>query len=135
MPVILEHDQYETWLTGTPDAAYELIRPCPEGILEERLVNVALNNSRAEGDRLLDPTAKRPPEVSCDDRTVQLEEVAMANAQVMLEPFDAVSFAAQHAISKLGVNVPDSFWRDPFILGFMQSLIAANRHPQQAAGA
>ncbi|MEQ8290671.1 MAG: SOS response-associated peptidase [Roseovarius sp.] len=31
MPVILEPEDYETWLTGTPEAAAELMRPYPAG--------------------------------------------------------------------------------------------------------
>jgi len=29
MPMILDPDDYETWLTGTPDEAFALIRPFP----------------------------------------------------------------------------------------------------------
>lgn len=58
MPVIIEHADYERWLSGEPEDAATLMRPAPEGILQERIVTKELNSSRNEGDWLLDANVK-----------------------------------------------------------------------------
>ncbi|HVJ35178.1 MAG TPA: SOS response-associated peptidase [Terriglobia bacterium] len=60
MPVILEHADYDKWLNGSPEEYGELMKPAPENILEERIVNKALNRAGTEGDWLLDPQATPP---------------------------------------------------------------------------
>ena len=70
MPVIIEHGDYDRWLAGSPENAAALMRPAPEGILQERIVNKALNNSRNEGDWLLDPAAQPPAQGSDDPSLV-----------------------------------------------------------------
>ena len=60
MPVILEPDAYGARMTGSPEAAAELMRPAAAALLQERVVNKGLNNSRNEGDWLLDVDAAPP---------------------------------------------------------------------------
>lgn len=58
MPVIIERENYDCWLTGAPDEAADLMQPAPEDILQERMVNKGLNNSQNEGTWLLDLSPK-----------------------------------------------------------------------------
>jgi putative SOS response-associated peptidase YedK len=48
MPVILERDQFEPWLTG--QAGLELLRPAAEDLLNKHPVSKRVNSSRADGD-------------------------------------------------------------------------------------
>jgi len=57
MLVILEHENYDCWLSGILEEAATLMHPAPEDILQERLVNKALNNGRNEGNWLLNADA------------------------------------------------------------------------------
>lgn len=57
MPVILERDDLDTWLTGSPDAAAELMRGAPEETLQERVVSKLVNNVKNEGPALLEADA------------------------------------------------------------------------------
>ncbi len=53
MPVILEHDAVDTWLTGTPDAAAHLMKAPAEDALQERIVSKLVNSVRNEGPELV----------------------------------------------------------------------------------
>lgn len=46
MPVILERDQFASWLTGS--AGVEFLRPASEDVLQERAVSMRVNSSRAD---------------------------------------------------------------------------------------
>ncbi len=48
IPVILERDQFEPWLTG--QAGLELLRPAAEDLLNKHPVSKRVNSSRADGD-------------------------------------------------------------------------------------
>jgi putative SOS response-associated peptidase YedK len=51
MPVILEKDQWDAWLSG--DAGIEFLKPANDDVLQRVPVSKRINSSRAEGD---DPT-------------------------------------------------------------------------------
>jgi putative SOS response-associated peptidase YedK len=53
MPVILEEDDVETWLTGSPDAAAALLKAPAEDMLSERVVSQLVNSVRNEGPELV----------------------------------------------------------------------------------
>jgi len=58
MPVILEQDTFDLWLTAAPDeldALEPLLRPAPAGTLAHRPVSLAVGNVRNDGPELLDP--------------------------------------------------------------------------------
>ncbi len=46
MPVIIDGQDYETWLTGTPDEAAALLRPYPAEAMEARAVSRHVNDPR-----------------------------------------------------------------------------------------
>ena len=48
MPVILEADQFEPWLTGS--AGVELLKPAANDMLQRWPVSKRVNSSRASGD-------------------------------------------------------------------------------------
>jgi len=64
MPVILKTDDIEHWLTANKEDAEaelsELLRPCEDHVLHERVVSTDVNNARNEGDHLLDEVDDRP---------------------------------------------------------------------------
>lgn len=57
MPVILERNELEHWLTASSEDAQDeldyLLRPCTENVLQERTVSTEVNNARNEGAHLL----------------------------------------------------------------------------------
>jgi putative SOS response-associated peptidase YedK len=55
MPVILEAEQFEPWLTG--NAGVELLKPAAEDALQRWPVSKRVNSSRADADdaTLIDP--------------------------------------------------------------------------------
>jgi putative SOS response-associated peptidase YedK len=53
MPLVLELDQIETWLRGTPDEAATLMKPAKDGELQERRLGKAINNVKNTGPALL----------------------------------------------------------------------------------
>jgi putative SOS response-associated peptidase YedK len=53
MPVVLEPNQFDQWLHGTPDEAAQLMKPAPEDVLQKWPVSKRINSSRTRGD---DPT-------------------------------------------------------------------------------
>lgn len=53
MPVILEPDTFDTWLTGTPDEAAALMHGAAEEVLKERVVSTLVNNVKNEGPELV----------------------------------------------------------------------------------
>jgi putative SOS response-associated peptidase YedK len=55
MPVILEEDDWQTWVEGSPDDAYHLLRPAPDGWLNQYRVDVVANNVRNDGASLIAP--------------------------------------------------------------------------------
>jgi len=60
MPVVLDRELEDAWID--PDAGVddllEILRPAPEGLLELREVDGAVNNAREDGPHLLDPPMK-----------------------------------------------------------------------------
>ncbi len=48
MPVILADGDLDAWLSGTPEDAWQAIRPYPEEAMRERAVSRALNDPRNE---------------------------------------------------------------------------------------
>lgn len=46
MPIILEREQFITWLTG--GAGVEVLKPAEEGVLHEHAVSMRVNSSRAD---------------------------------------------------------------------------------------
>ena len=50
MPVILEQDQFEQWMNGTPDEAAELMNPAAEELLQKWPVSKRINSSRTPKD-------------------------------------------------------------------------------------
>lgn len=53
MPVILERDDFDRWLTGTPDDAATLMRAAGEDVLKERVVSTLVNSVKNEGPELV----------------------------------------------------------------------------------
>lgn len=61
MPVILMPQDWDTWLTGHPEAAKALIRPAPDDFFEAYPVSTAVNRMANDGPELTRPeTATRP---------------------------------------------------------------------------
>jgi putative SOS response-associated peptidase YedK len=62
MPAILEHADIDTWMSGTPEDAWKLIKPYADEPMREREVTRALNSSTFESDDALtlDPEAFEP---------------------------------------------------------------------------
>jgi putative SOS response-associated peptidase YedK len=62
MPAILADADIDTWLCGSPEDAWKLIRPYPDEAMREREVTRALNSSTFESDDALsmDPKAFEP---------------------------------------------------------------------------
>jgi putative SOS response-associated peptidase YedK len=63
MPVILEPDQFDAWLSG--EAGTEILRPANENVLQRVPVSKRINSSRTEGDdrTLIEPvTLSGPPQ-------------------------------------------------------------------------
>jgi putative SOS response-associated peptidase YedK len=46
MPLILEPDTWDLWMTGEPDAAAVLVKPANEDVLVSRPVSKLVNNVR-----------------------------------------------------------------------------------------
>jgi putative SOS response-associated peptidase YedK len=53
MPAILPFEDHETWLTGSPEAAYAIIKPYPAGLMYAYPVSNLVNRSRNDGPDLL----------------------------------------------------------------------------------
>lgn len=53
MPTVLELDQVEAWMSGTPDEAAALMKPAKDGVLQQRTLGKAINNVRNTGPDLL----------------------------------------------------------------------------------
>lgn len=51
-PVILEPEEWECWLNGTPSEAERLVRPPADGTLEAEKVTTRVNNPEYQGDDL-----------------------------------------------------------------------------------
>ena len=60
MPVILESDQFEPWLTG--EAGPELLKPAADDVLQRWPVSKRVNSSRADAEdsTLIDPVEIEP---------------------------------------------------------------------------
>ncbi|MDX5361429.1 MAG: SOS response-associated peptidase [Alphaproteobacteria bacterium] len=56
MPVILAAENFETWLTGDPDAAASLLRPWPDGRLKATPVSTAINRAGRDEEGLAHKT-------------------------------------------------------------------------------
>jgi putative SOS response-associated peptidase YedK len=63
MPAILEHGDIDTWICGSPEDAWKLIRPYADETMREREVTRALNSSTFESDEALtlDPLSYEAP--------------------------------------------------------------------------
>ncbi len=53
MPVILEEADFDTWLTGAPDTAAQLLRSAAPDTLQERIVSKLVNSVKNEGPELV----------------------------------------------------------------------------------
>jgi putative SOS response-associated peptidase YedK len=58
MPVVLELNDVERWLTGAPDDRYELLRPAPAGTIRHYPVDVAVGSVRNDNPSLITPTTR-----------------------------------------------------------------------------
>jgi putative SOS response-associated peptidase YedK len=67
MPVILEVDQFEPWLTGK--AGVEMLKPAGKDVLQRWPVSKRVNSSRASDDdeTLVDPMSTNPNAASASD--------------------------------------------------------------------
>ncbi|RFF32226.1 SOS response-associated peptidase [Wenzhouxiangella sediminis] len=54
-PVMLTGNQWQTWLTGSPEAAEQLLAPPPEDSLRAEPVSTKVNNPEYQGEDLLEP--------------------------------------------------------------------------------
>lgn len=55
MPVVLPEVEWQTWLEASPDEAYGVLKPAPEGLLSKYQVDAAVNNAKTEGAELIAP--------------------------------------------------------------------------------
>lgn len=55
MPLMLEPEEWETWLHGEPDDAKKLLRPPRTGLLDRYKISTAVNSTRNNGPELLEP--------------------------------------------------------------------------------
>jgi putative SOS response-associated peptidase YedK len=57
MPVILDSQDFDWWMTGSRDEIGQLLEPCPSDELEAYPISRQVNNPRNEGPELLRPAA------------------------------------------------------------------------------
>jgi putative SOS response-associated peptidase YedK len=62
MPAILRLEDHQTWLTGTPEEAYALLKPYPDEKLHITRVRPEVNSSYAKGPQLIEPDPNPEPE-------------------------------------------------------------------------
>lgn len=55
MPAILAAEDHETWLTGTADAAFAVLKPYPSGLMHAHPVSNLVNTTRNSGPDLIQP--------------------------------------------------------------------------------
>jgi putative SOS response-associated peptidase YedK len=55
MPVIIAPEDYDTWLTGTPEEALALLKPYPADAMRAYPVSAKVNNPKNDGPELVDP--------------------------------------------------------------------------------
>ena len=55
MPLIIQHRDVGTWLTGTPEEVQKLLRPASYGILRSWPVSRNVNRVQEEGSKLIEP--------------------------------------------------------------------------------
>jgi putative SOS response-associated peptidase YedK len=60
MPVIIDPDGFDRWLTGEPDSAAELIRGAPVDLLTAYPVSTLVNNARNESPDCVKPLDGQP---------------------------------------------------------------------------
>lgn len=56
MPVILEPEEVDRWIEGTPEEAKALIAPAADGVLQKFLVSTLVNNARVEDPQCAEPS-------------------------------------------------------------------------------
>jgi putative SOS response-associated peptidase YedK len=61
MPVILDPADYETWLTGDPNAAQALLRPYPDAAMRAYQVSARVNSTRYDDAACLAPLENPAP--------------------------------------------------------------------------
>jgi putative SOS response-associated peptidase YedK len=61
MPAILEEDQVEPWLHGTPEDAAQVLKPYREDAMREHVVSRAINSPDADPPELPPPDAQAAP--------------------------------------------------------------------------
>jgi putative SOS response-associated peptidase YedK len=60
MPVIIAAENYETWLTGSPEQALALLRPYPAEWMRAYPVSASVNRTRDDTRDLVDPVPEEP---------------------------------------------------------------------------
>jgi putative SOS response-associated peptidase YedK len=60
MPVILDDANYDTWLTGTPEQALELLRPYPADEMRAYPVSKQVNSSRDDVSQMVEALDEAP---------------------------------------------------------------------------
>ena len=55
MPVIISPEDYDTWLTGTPEQALALLKPYPTEAMRAYPVSAKVNSPKNDGPELVDP--------------------------------------------------------------------------------
>jgi putative SOS response-associated peptidase YedK len=53
MPAILAQEDHDTWLSGTPDEAFKVLKQFPSGMMFAHPVSNRVNSNRNEGPELL----------------------------------------------------------------------------------
>jgi putative SOS response-associated peptidase YedK len=55
MPVIIAPEDYDTWLTGTPEQALALLTPYPAEAMRAYPVSAKVNSPKNDSSELVDP--------------------------------------------------------------------------------
>lgn len=63
MPAIVAREDHETWLTGTPAAAFGVLKQFPAGLMFACPVSNLVNSNRNDGPDLIKPRAEDPPDL------------------------------------------------------------------------
>lgn len=62
MPAILAKEDHETWLSGTPDEAFDVLKPYPADLMVAWPVSNKVNTVRNDAPDLIQPVDVNPPE-------------------------------------------------------------------------
>lgn len=62
MPAILAQEDHESWLTGTPEQAFQALKQFPSGMMFAHPVSNRVNSNRNDGPELIRPRESSPSE-------------------------------------------------------------------------